>query len=474
MSDDDQAHPAPHDVRGDVPGETRLSEAELEALPSYDPDNPVDRADVMGEAGRWLAGWAGRFLLVAAGLVVLGLGLRYLSVAIMPVLLALLVTSVLYPVTALLRRWGVPYGLGAALSLLLGIGIIAGLIGLIAPAVAHQWDDLRNQSLDGIRRIQEWMAGPPLNINDEQIAHYISQAVAWLQDRSGDIASSLVTISGSVGSGLVALVATLFITFFMLKDGHKFIGWLRRIVGRRTGFHASELLTRIWNTLSGYLRTQAIVSFVDAVFIGIGIALLGVPLAFPIAVLTFMAGFIPIVGAFTAGTIAVLVALVSNGLTTALLVLAVVLAVQQLEGHILQPLLQSRVMDLHPVVVLLAVILGSTWAGIVGAFLAVPVAAVGAVLLRYLGNLTDLRTGDKTASDIAWVTDDGRTVATESEASALFYRALVRVRLARKASGPQLGDDEETGAWRRLFRGRQVTEEDPHRGENEGSENRRD
>lgn len=441
--------------------EMGLTEQELEALPSYDPDNPVDKADVIGEAGRWLAGWSGRLLLIVAGLVVVGLGLRYVSVAIIPVFLALLLGSVLYPVTALLKRWGLPYSLGALISLLLGVGVIAGLIGLIAPSVANQWDDLRVQSLDGLRRIQSWAAGPPLNINDDEINRYISQALAWLQDRSGDIATSLLNIGGSVGSAFVTLLTTLLVTFFILKDGHKFVGWLRGIVGRRTGFHASELLTRMWVTLSGYIRTQAIVSFVDAFFIGLGAALLGVPLAFPIAVLTFMAGFIPIVGAVTAGTVAVLVALVSNGLTTALLVLAIVLGVQQLEGHILQPLLQSRVMQLHPVVVVLAVILGSTWAGIIGAFLAVPVAAMGAVLLRYLGDLTDLRTGDKVAGDIVWATDDGQTVATESERSAAFFKALVRGRTARTAEAAVVADADDTGSWRRLFRVRGIQGSDP-------------
>ncbi len=431
-----------------------LTDSELEALPTYDPENPVDRADVIGEAGKWAAAWSGRFLLIVAGLVVIGIGLKYISGAIMPVLLGLLLASVLYPVTAQLRRWGAPYALGAIAALLLGVGVIAGLIGLIAPSVANQWDALRTQSLDGIRRIQAWLAGPPLNINDEQINDYISQAVAWLQDRSGDIATSLVNIGGSVGSAVVTLLTTLIVTFFMLKDGHKFVGWIRRIVGRRAGFHASELLTRMWNTLSGYIRTQAIVSFVDAFFIGLGAFLLGVPLAFPIAVLTFMAGFIPIVGAVTAGTIAVLVALVSNGVTTALLVLAVVLGVQQLEGHILQPLLQSRVMQLHPVIVLLAVLLGGTWAGIIGAFLAVPVAAVAAVLMRYLGDLTDLRTGDRTAADINWATDDGQAVGTESERAAAFFRTLVRGRGSRRSEQPVPGEEvlDQQSAWRRLFR----------------------
>lgn len=431
-----------------------LTEEEFEALPTYDPEDPVDRADVIAQAGRSAAAWSGRFLLVVAAVVVIGIGLKYISGAIMPVLLGLLLASVLYPITARLHRWGWPYALGAFASMLVGIGTIAGLISLIAPSVANQWDLLRTQSLDGIRKIQTWLSGPPLNVNDEQINKYITQAVAWLQDRSGDIASSLVSIGGSVGSAVITILTTIIITFFMLKDGHRFIPWLRGIVGRRAGFHVSELLTRMWNTISGYIRTQAIVSFVDAFFIGLGAALLGVPLAFPIAVLTFMAGFIPIVGAVTAGAIAVLVALVSNGLTTALLVLAVVLLVQQLEGHILQPLLQARVMQLHPVIVLLAVILGGSWASIIGAFLAVPVAAVGAVLMRYLGDLTDLRTGAKTAAEIEWATDDGQTVGSESERAAAFFRALVKRKGTKDESDAADGDDDQQSAWRRLFRGR--------------------
>ena len=139
-----------------------------------------------------------------------------------------------------------------------------------------------------------------------------------------------------------------------------------------------------WSTLSGFIRTQALVSGIDAVFIGAGLLIVGVPLAIPLAVLTFFGGFVPIVGAFVVGAVAVLVALVSNGLTGALIILGVIIVVQQLEGNVLSPWLQSQSMNLHAAVVLLSVTLGSTLFGIVGAFLAVPTAAVAAVVLRYL------------------------------------------------------------------------------------------
>ncbi len=421
-----------------------------EALPAPDPRDPVDRADVIGEGARAAAAWAARFLLMVAALVVTGYGLSKLGTALIPLFLALLVTSVLYPIVGGLRRVGVPHGVGSLVSLLVGVAVIGGLVSLIAPSVVGQWGPLADQTVKGIRKVQDWVAGPPLNLHDEQLNNALSQVTDWLQGHSADLVTIALDVSGSVSSALVTLAMTLVIVFFMLKDGHKFIGWTRALVGRRGGFHVSELFTRLWNTLSGYIRTQAIVSLVDAVFIGLGLWLLKVPLAFPIAVLTFMAGFIPIVGAVTAGGVAVLVALVTGGFVQALLALGLVILVQQLEGNILQPVLQSRVMQLHPVIVILAVLLGGSWFSIIGAFLAVPIAASGAVVFRYLGDMIDLRTGDRVAADIKWATDDGHVVGGESEKSAKFFQDLVRRRVrpgadtASSAPGAHTaGDDSE-------------------------------
>ncbi|HMR49868.1 MAG TPA: AI-2E family transporter [Arachnia sp.] len=400
----------------------------LEALPQPDPDHPVDKSDVIGEAGRWLAAWSGRFLLIAAAAVVAGYGLSKVSGAAIPVMLGLIISSVLWPLVRKLKSWGVSFGIGALLSLLLGVGVIVGLFSLIAPAVASQWDYLSSSAIAGIRRIQLWIAEPPWNINDDQVNLWVSQFVQWLQGRSADIAQTLLSVGGSVGSVLATTVISLMITFFMLKDGSKFVPWTKNIVGHRVGFHAAELFTRIWNTIAGYIRTQALVSFVDALFIGIGLWALSVPLAFPLAVLTFMAGFIPIVGAVTAGALAVLVALVSNGPWIALAVLGVVLLVQQIESNVLQPFLQSKVMELHPVIVLLAVLLGGTWAGILGAFLAVPVAATIAVVFRYFGDLANLRTGEVKAEEIVWATEDGVILGGRQEEESVNFKNRMRLR----------------------------------------------
>lgn len=417
----------------------------LNALPSPDPTDPVDRVEVIGTGGRTLAIWCGYFLLIAAATLVAGWVLGKFWEGILPVFLAILVASVLWPITGALKRAGVPYVLGALISLLGGLGLFAGLIWLIAPSVVSQLPDLSSRAVQGVRRLQEWAAGPPLNLQDEQLNEWITQGTNYLQSRSGEIASQALSLGGSVGSGIVTLLLTLVLTFFFLKDGPQFLSFTRRVLGRRAGFHSTELLTRLWMTVSGYIRTQAIVSFVDAVFIGLGLVLLGVPLAFPLAVLTFIAGFIPIVGAFTAGALAVLIALVSNGLTTAALVLGLIILVQQLEGNILQPLLQSKVMKLHPVVVLLAVLLGGAWFSIIGAFLAVPVAASIAVVLRYLGDLIDLRTGERTAVDIDWATDDGASVGWEWEKAAVFFRALVRRNRSDEQVAVATGEDPELG-----------------------------
>ena len=197
---------------------------------------------------------------------------------------------------------------------------------------------------------------------------------------------------------------------------------------------------RSWNTLSGFIRTQAIVSLVDAVFIGLGLLILGVPLAPVLAVITFFGGFIPIIGAFTAGALAVIIALVSGGVTKALLVLGLVILVQQVEGNVLQPILQSRSMGLHAAIVLLAVAVGGTLFGIVGAFLAVPVAAVAAVWLRYWAEMVSLRTGEITADDIQIATQQSQTL--DSREAYLAVRDRMRS-LGRRKGQDQL--DEEAG-----------------------------
>lgn len=389
----------------------------LDELVNESNSESIDRADVIGEGARWFAGWCLRFLIVCAAAYVAAIALGKVWSGVLPILLALIVSTVLAPPALFLMRHKWPRAL-AALTVILGaFAIIGGVIAILAPTVQSQIPELRKQFTDGIKEVQNLLQGPPFNVKDEQLLDALDQGSKWLQQRSGDIANTVFQGISVVSSVAVTLVVMLVLTFFFIKDGQDFLPWVRRLTGRRLGWHLTEVLTRSWNTLSGYIRAQALVSLIDAIFIGIGLAVLNVPLAMVLAVLTFFAGFVPIVGAFTAGFIAVVVALVANGLTTAIFVLLIIVAVQQIEGNILSPMLQSKAMDLHAAIVLLAVLVGGGIFGIIGAFLAVPVAAVLAVWMRYLGDLTDLRTGDKTAKDIHFATDAGSISGVQIEAA---------------------------------------------------------
>lgn len=315
-------------------------------------------------------------------------------VIVLPVVLALIACTVLWPPVRWLRNKGVPPAAAVLVVLLVAVGVLAGVVAAVAPAIVEQSTELAQQATAGVVQVRDWLGGPPLNISEEQLNSGVAAITDRLNSSSAQIASGVFTGVGAATSALVTLFAAIVVTFFFLKDGPGFIPWLRRTVGQPAAPHLAEVLDRVWTTLGGFIRTQALVSFVDAVLIGIGLVVLGVPLAYALAIITFIGGFIPIVGAFVAGGLAVLIALVSNGPVDALIVLGIIVAVQQLEGNVLQPWLQSKSMKLHAVIVLLAVTLGASTFGVIGAFLAVPVAAAAAVMIRYYGEQVGRAAGE--------------------------------------------------------------------------------
>lgn len=369
--------------RRDPAGGSMLSPAPAPSVAS--------RGTVIGNGLTWVAAWSLRIALIAVALVIIGYVIGMFWVVLWPVVLAILLTTVLRPPAAWLIRRRFPPALAAALVLLVGLGAVTGLFVAIAPSVSGQAQQISSGVVAGLAQIQEWAFGPPLNFGEGQIGTIIDQVTRQLQQQAASIATGVLTGVSTVASGLIAVVLALVLTFFFVKDGPRFLPWLTSITGRTAGGHLAEVLSRMWAALGGFIRVQALVSLIDAVFIGIGLVLLGVPLALPLAVLTFVGGFIPIVGAFVAGTLAVLIALVTQGFGTAVAVAILVVGVQQVEGNVLQPFLQGHSLKLHGAVVLLAVTAGGSLAGIAGAFLAVPVAAVLAVMLRYLGEQTDKR-----------------------------------------------------------------------------------
>ncbi|WP_432755792.1 AI-2E family transporter [Streptomyces niveus] len=327
-------------------------------------------------------------ILVMAGVTLWLLG-RMWSV-VWPLIVGLLLTTLTWPPARFLRRHGWPPALAASVVMVLFLAAAVGVAALIAVPVASQSGELATGVADGIDKVREWAAGPPLNIDDDEITGALDSGMARLQDSVGSMVTTVVTGVSTVVNGVVTAVLALFLMFFFLKDGPKFLPWLTRQLPGRLATDIPVVAARSWDTLGAFVRSQAFVGLLDAVFIGLGLWIVDVPLVLPLAVLTFVSAFVPVVGALFAGLVAVLIALVSNGPTDALIVLAVIIVVQQLEGNVFQPMIQSRGLGLHAAVILLAVTLGASLAGIVGSLLAVPIAALIAVVWNYVREqLTD-------------------------------------------------------------------------------------
>lgn len=414
---------------------------------STDATTSKDRADILDRDYSNAARGAARFLLIIAALAVAWELSRFIWVGLLPVLLAILVATFLWPVSGWLRRHKWPAGLAAATSVVGFLLVLGGVLGAMGPIVMSQKDDITSQAGQGFTQISDWLQGPPFNLDLQslQLDKVINDTVGFLRQQSQSIISGVstgVSMASSIG---VTILVMLMLVFFILKDGDGFLPMIRRFTGEKVGWHVSEVMTRTWNTLSGYIRAQAAVSMVDAVFIGLGLVLLRVPLAFVLAVITFFAGFIPIVGAVTAGALAVVIALVTHGVTTALLVLLLIIAVQQLEGNVLSPILQSKAMNLHPAVVLLSVTVCSALWGIVGAFLAVPAAATIAVWLRYHSEMVALRAGQLTVDDLKIETKGAKAMSSE-EAYEAVRDHLLKISPFRTAHGDREGDPEEASS----------------------------
>lgn len=326
------------------------------------------------------AAWSWRLLVVLAAIAVGVWALTKVMVIVLPVIAALLGATVLGPLVHALRRRGWRPAL-ATWAVVAGAAAAAGGIGYALYLQARDDAEAIDAGvMEGVDEVITWLVDGPLDLSREQIDAAVDRGREWLGD---------VLASGAVGGAVLAveivagILLALVLLFFFLKDGDRMWAWLCRRLGAAAGVHVDAAGRRAWWALGGYVRGQAIVAAVDAVFIGLGIWLLGVPFVIPLTLLTFFAAFVPIAGAVAAGAVAVLVALAAEGFTTALILLGVVVLVQQLEGNILEPVVMARTVRLHPVVVLVAVGAGAALAGIVGAFLAVPVAAAATAVAGY-------------------------------------------------------------------------------------------
>jgi predicted PurR-regulated permease PerM len=280
----------------------------------------------------------------------------------------------------------VPDGLAAALAMLAAVLALAAVLTAIAPSLGSQLGDLRTQAEDGVRQASDQLAKEPFNLSEREIRSRVDDGLQGLRENSGPLARGLSSGAILLGEVLTGLIVAVLLCFFLLKDGAQMWAWVLRLVRERSRRDAEEVGTRVYTALSGYVRGIAMVGLVDAILIAIALAIIGVPLVVPLAVITFFAAFVPLIGAFVAGLLAVLIALVSGGLVDALLVLGAIVIVQQVEGHLLYPLLMSRAVHLHPAVIVVALATGGILAGIIGVFLAVPVAGVASVIVQYAQN----------------------------------------------------------------------------------------
>ena len=348
-----------------------------------------DRGVVIDDAFAGLQRWGLRVIVIAAAAYIIGWGIGHVWMVLFPVSMALIISTVLAPPAGWLRSKGWPAALAAAVIVVGFIAALVGIIAILTPQVANKSDEVAAGASDGLQKVRDWVTGEPLNLSEGQITAAISALQDKLQNSASAISSGVFSTISTATSIIINLVLILMLTFFIVKDGHKFLPWLNTLGGQRAGDHLTEVLSRVWNTLGGFIRTQTLVALIDAVIIGAGLAILGSPLAVPLAVITFFGGYIPIVGAFVSGALAVLVTLVTNDYKDALIALVIVVLVQQLEGNVLSPVLQGKTMNLHPGVVLMSVTAGGSIFGITGAFLAVPVAASVTEILRYANERID-------------------------------------------------------------------------------------
>lgn len=333
---------------------------------------------------RIAAAWSWRIILIAAAIALAVFVIVELREIVIPVLVAVVVAALLVPFKNFLVRHRWPRWAAIVVAELSIIAAVAGLLYLVVTQVTAGFGDVRDRAVSAAEGLRQFLADSPLRLSDDQLNGYLTQGWQALESSAADLARGLVSVGSTFGHVLVGLLLVLFTTLFILIDGGRIWAWLVGLFPRRARAAIDGAGTAGWSTLRSFVRVQILVALIDAVGIAAGAALLGVPLAIPIGVLVFLGSFIPIVGAVATGAFAVFIALVYNGWVVALIMLGVVLLVQQIEGHVLQPLIMGNAVKIHPLAVVLAVAAGSMLAGIAGAFFAVPVVAVLNVMIGYI------------------------------------------------------------------------------------------
>ncbi|WP_438291974.1 AI-2E family transporter [Streptomyces sp. HUAS TT7] len=327
-------------------------------------------------------GW--RLLVLAGTLYVLTQVISAIRLVVLAFVAALLITALLQPTVARLKRMGLPRGVATAVTAISGF-VIMGLVGwFVVWQVMDNLDDLSNKVRDGIEELKRWALNSPFHVTEDQINQIAKNLSDTIGSNTNEITSAGLQGVTVLVEVLTGILLAMFSTLFLLYDGPKIWQWVLKLVPAAARPGVAGAGPQAWRTLTAYVRGTVIVALIDAICIGVGIYFLGVPMAVPLAVFIFLFAFIPLVGAVISGALAVVVALVTDGVFNALMVLVVVLAVQQIEGHVLQPFILGRAVRVHPLAVVLSVAAGGLVAGIGGAVVAVPLVAVTNTVVGYL------------------------------------------------------------------------------------------
>lgn len=317
-----------------------------------------------------------RFVVVIAALYVVAYALGFMASVVIPVAIALLLAALFSPGVSKLVEWRVPRGVAVTVMMIIGIGVLGGVLTFVISEFSRGLPELQSQVAASLDTIQTWLKDGPAHLSDAQLQNYVNEIVKTIKENQAEITSGALTTAATLGELLTGLLLALFTLIFFLHDGDGIWRFVTRAVPRDVRQRVEVAGRRGFSSLVSYVRATAVVAIVDAVGVGVGLAIIGVPLVVPLSALVFLGAFIPIIGAVFTGAVAVLIALVTNGPIAALVVLAVLIGVMQLESHVLQPLLLGRAVKLHPLAVVLAIAGGLVTGGIAGALLAVPLLAV--------------------------------------------------------------------------------------------------
>ncbi len=352
-------------------------------------ETPVDPDETVPPALKIAAAYSWRILIVlgvVAVLVFLVIQFRYI---VIPFMVAILLGALLVPFVNFLRRHRWPKWLAITVAMVGTLGIVSGLVVLVVLQVRAGYPDLQEKSILAFEDLKAWLLESPLHLTEADINEYLGAAWEAIQRDSAALVSGILSVGSTAGHVLAGALLALFATLFVLIDGRGIWSWFVRLFPRRARVAVAGAGEAGWITLTTFVKVQIFVAFVDAVGIGVGAWILGLfyggfPLVIPIAVAVFLGSFIPVVGALITGALAVFIALVYLGPIPAIIMLGIVLLVQQIEGHVLQPLVLGTAVKVHPLAVVFAVAAGGFTAGIAGALFAVPVIAVVNVMVKYI------------------------------------------------------------------------------------------